>query len=198
MISLLGGLKRYFFQNSKWFIISLAVWLAAGICGIVCAAATEGAVFDKTFEYVNSVFSQKTNLRTLTGNAIASEFKYVLLITLSSSAPVLLPATLALIAFKGFSAGFTATVIIKIYSLKGIGVSLLAVVLPMVFYLPVYFMIFVSSLKYSGEKLMPPPLRSIDGKTFASHLLSQFLLFALLCIGAVIQGIFTLAAQALI
>lgn len=198
MISLLVSLKRYFSQNSKWFLVSLSVWIAAVVCGLICAAGTDGKVFDETVEYVNSMFVQKTHLRTLIGNSVAAEFKYVLFITISSSAPVLLPVTLALIAFKGFSAGFTATLIIKIYSLKGIGISLLAIVLPMMFSLPVYFIIFVSALKYSADKMTLSASQGTGGKKLTSHLLSQLILFGLLCIIAVIRGILTLTAQALL
>ena len=198
VIYLIGSLKRYFSQNSKWFLVSLSVWIAAVICAIVCAAGTEGKVFDETFEYVSASFANGASVRTLLGNAIYSDFKYVLFITLSSTAPVLLPITMILIAFKGFSAGFTATMIIKIYSLKGIAVSMLTIVLPMFFSLPVYFVIFVSTLKYSGEKLKLPSNRKGDEKKLTSHLLSQFILFGLLCITDVIQALFTLTAQTMI
>ena len=198
VISLIGALKRYFSQNSKWFLIALTVWLAASVCAVVCAAGTKGAVFDETYEYVSLAFSKKMSLGTLIKNGIVSDFKYVLFISLASSAPVLLPVTLALIAFNGFSAGFTATVIIKIYSLKGIAVSALAVVLPLSLSLPVYFLVFVSALKYSGDKMKSVRLKNPEAKKLTSHLLSQFILFGVLCVLAVMRGILTMMAQALV
>jgi len=198
VISLIGALKRYFSQNSRWFLIALTVWLAASVCAAVCAAGTKGEIFDETCKYVSEAFTQNMPLGKLIGNGIVSAFKYVMFITLTSSAPILLPVTLLLIAFNGFSAAFTATMIIKIYSLKGVAISALAVVLPLSLSLPVYFFIFVSSLKYSGDKITPGRFKNGESKKLTSHLLLQFILFGVLCVLAVMRGILTMMAQALV
>lgn len=144
--------KKVFSQNKALFCGAAVVWLAACVCGIVCTLRLGGEVFEDVRDYVLSTLSAGASVWEIVKLGISENLRFLVCLLITSYAAPLLPLTAALIAFKGFSAGFTASVIIRIYRLKGMLISFGAVVLPFAFSMPLYFMMFVAALKFPLQK----------------------------------------------
>lgn len=174
--------KRLFLQNRGLYYLALFAWIAACVCGIICAARLGGDGFDDVSTYVQDTFSSASawkSIRLGTGENI----KFLICLLAVSSAMVLMPLTVGLIVFKGFAAGFTAAVIIRIYSARGIALSFATVVLPYAFSMPLLFMMFVAALRFplQGKDERIPPSRAEKRRQWAAYALMQTALTALLC-----------------
>ena len=174
--------KRLFSQNRGLYYLALFAWIAACVCGIICASRLGGEGFDDVSAYVKDTLATASAWKSIRLGA-GENLKFLICLLAVSSAIVLMPLTVGLIVFKGFAAGFTAAVIIRIYSARGIALSAATVVLPYAFSLPLLFMMFVAALRFPmqdrTERLAPS--RAEKRRQWAAYALMQTILTALLC-----------------
>ena len=128
--------KEYIKEHNGLFIISFTLWLSAVFIGMYIAFSSDKALAEEIRQYIVSSVGGKHSFASVFKNGVITNFKYSLALIISSMSVVFLPAAAFLIAFKGFSAGFTSMFLIKLYGLSGLGTSLTAVVIPLVFSLP--------------------------------------------------------------
>ena len=148
----MNAAKKVFSQNRALFCGAAVVWLAACVCGIVCTLRLDSEVFEDVRTYVLSTLTSGASVWEIVKLGISENLRFLICLLITSYAALLMPLTAALIAFKGFATGFTASVIIRIYRLKGMLISFGAVVLPFAFSMPLYFMMFVAALKFPLQK----------------------------------------------
>lgn len=176
--------KEYIKEHYGLFIISFTLWLSAVFIGMYIAFSSDKALAEEIRQYIVSSVGGKHSFASVFKNGVITNFKYSLALIISSMSVVFLPAAAFLIAFKGFSAGFTSMFLIKLYGLSGLGTSLTAVVIPLVFSLPVLFMMFVLSL-YTPISIFTSR-RQISAeekwKIQFSYIIKIFILFFLLCL----------------
>ena len=174
--------KRLFSQNRGLYYLALFAWIAACVCGIICASRLGGEGFDDVSAYVKDTLATASAWKSIRLGA-GENLKFLICLLAVSSAIVLMPLTVGLIVFKGFAAGFTAAVIIRIYSARGIALSAATVVLPYAFSLPLLFMMFVAALRFPmqdrAERLAPS--RAEKRRQWAAYALMQTILTMLLC-----------------
>lgn len=174
--------KRLFSQNRGLYYLALFAWIAACVCGIICASRLGGEGFDDVSAYVKDTLATTSAWKSIRLGA-GENLKFLICLLAVSSAIVLMPLTVGLIVFKGFAAGFTAAVIIRIYSARGIALSAATVVLPYAFSLPLLFMMFVAALRFPmqdrTERLAPS--RAEKRRQWAAYALMQTILTVLLC-----------------
>ncbi len=149
----MNTVKSYFAENKKIFAFSFFIWFAALICGMYCAAHATGERYDDIFSYTDTVISNTASFSKILKNGLTINVKFVIITVISSSLFVFLPFTCALVMFKGFSAGFTVAFLLRAYAWRGAVFTFFTIVLPYVFSLPVYFLIFVSSIKFPIERI---------------------------------------------
>lgn len=195
--------KKFFAQNKALTFLVWVIWLSACVCGILCAARLGGDGFDNVREYVINVIDNGASVWEIIKLGLSENLKFLICLLITSSVIFFLPLTLALVAFKGFAAGFTAAIIIKIYKLNGIFISFGTVVLPFVFSLPMYFMMFVAALRFPmqnhKERLVLSPHEK--RQMWFSYAAAQLVLMLLICAITVVEAflsqlIFRLAAKA--
>jgi len=182
--------KSFFKENRVFYYITLITWLASAVCGIICAVRLEGTPFEDISAYVKQTLSTEMSAGAFIKLGTGENVRFLIMLLVCSSAPVFLPATLFLSAFKGFSAGFTSAVIIKIYSLKGALVCLGTVVLPCTFSMPVIFIMIVSALRFSVRKTEKhsPRYGNDRSKEWFSYILLQLILTFLLSVITVAES----------
>lgn len=195
--------KKFFAQNKALTFFVSVIWLAACVCGILCAAKLSGDGFYNVQEYVINVIDKGASVWEIIKLGLSENLKFLICLLVASSVIIFLPLTLALIAFKGFAAGFTAAIIIKIYKLNGIFISFGTVVLPFVFSLPMYFMMFVAALRFPLQNRKDRiVLNSAEKRQmWFSYAAAQLVLMLLVCIITVMEAflsqlIFWLASKA--
>ena len=140
--------KSYIKQHSGLFVFVFAIWLASAIAGICVAMKADSDTAKDIAAYIETMLRSKNGFKAVLKNGITTDFNYTLLLCISSSLIVFVPFCVLLIGFKGFSAGFTASFIIRLFSLKGVGVTLTTVVLPLFLTLPLWFMMFMQSMDF--------------------------------------------------
>ncbi len=183
--------KEYIKEHYGLFIISFTLWLSAVFIGMYIAFASDEAMAEEIRQYIVSSVGAKHSFTSVFTNGVVTNFKYSLALIISSMSVVFLPVSAFLIAFKGFSAGFTSMFLIKLYGLSGLGTSLTAVVIPLVFSLPVLFMMFVLSL-YTPINIFTSR-RQISAeekwKIQFSYIIKIFILFFLLCLVTIFEAL---------
>ncbi len=174
--------KRLFSQNRGLYYLALFAWIAACVCGTICASRLSGDGFDDVSAYVADTLGTTSAWKSIR-LGLGENLKFLICLLAASSAMVLMPLTVGLIVFKGFAAGFTAAVIIRIYSARGIALSIATVVLPYAISLPLLFMMFVAALRFpmQGKAERIPPTRAEKRRQWAAYALMQTALTALIC-----------------
>jgi len=182
--------KSYIKENFLLYAFVFVLYFAAAIIGIYWAmSAKEGYVSDIT-SYIQSVVGVKTAPLNVFKNGIASNFKYCLALCISASFIVFLPVCFFLIIFKGFSAGFASSFIIRLYGIKGLGVSLVSVVMPLFLSLPMWFIIYILSVQFSINtfKLRKKISSHERWKMYVSYMAKVLVLFAFISIVTLIEA----------
>ena len=178
----MSAAKRMFSQNRALYYLVLFVWSGACVCGTICAFRLSGGSFNDVHAYVADNLAASSAWKTIK-LGFGENLKFVICLLAASSAMVLMPLTVGLIVFKGFAAGFTAAVIIRIYSAKGIVLSVATVVLPYALSMPLLFMMFVAALRFpmQGKNERIPPSLASKRRQWPAYTLMQLLLTALIC-----------------
>ncbi len=141
--------RSIFGENRVFYYIALIVWLSSAFAGIFCALRLEGAGFEDISTYVGETLGKEMSAGAFIKLGIKENISFLIVLIVCSSAPVFVPVSLALCAFKGFASGFTSSIIIRLYSLRGVLIAFGAVILPYAFSMPVIFMMIVSALRFS-------------------------------------------------
>ncbi len=183
--------KTYIKEHYALFLIVLVLWLGTLFLGMYAAFSVKSQVALDITEYIESTLKGGKGFFSVFKNGIATNFKFTLLLCVSSSFLILLPLSFFLIGFKGFAAGFAASFIIRIYGFKGMAVTLTAVVLPLFFSMPVYFMMFISSLHFpiSTFAQRKQILLGERWKMYVSFMTKMLILFLLLSIITVAESL---------
>ncbi len=182
--------KSLFKSNRVFYYITLIIWLSACICGNVCALRLGGNGFLDISTYVKTTLETEMSVWSFIRLGILENVRFFVVLIVCSSAPIFLPLIFALTAFKGFAAGFTSAVIIRIYSLKGALLCLGTVVLPYVFSMPIIFMMIVSACDFSLGRIKSSSLSYARDKSkeWFSYITLQIILVSLLCVISAAEG----------
>lgn len=175
--------KAYIKNHLSFFILSFALWLLSAFAGIYAAFAAEGFAAQNVAGYISSVADAEKSFGAIFKNGLITNFKYTLFMCISSSFVVLLPVSLFLIGFKGFSAGFTSMFLIRLFGIKGVGASLFSVVLPLFLSLPPLSLMFVICLCHPIEsfKMRKRITSEEKGVMQLKHIGKMLVLYAVLC-----------------
>lgn len=175
--------KNYIREHYIIFLISLALWLCGVFLGMYIAFTAKADMAESLCEYIKSAVGENRGYFDTLKNGVATNFKYTLFLSISSLFLISLPVSAFLIGFKGFASGFASSFLIRQYGLEGIAVSLTTVVVPMFFSLPVYFMMFVSSLYFPlyTFKMRKQILSGERWSLNASFVAKMFILLLCLC-----------------
>ena len=192
--------KSLFKDNRIFYYITLIIWLSACICGNVCAFRLGDDGFLDISAYVKTTLETEMSVWSFIRLGILENVRFFVVLIVCSSAPIFLPLIFALTAFKGFAAGFTSAVIIRIYALRGALLCLGTVVLPYVFSMPIIFMMIVSACDFSlsRRKTAAPLYRHDKSKEWFTYILLQMILVFLLCIISVAESFLSKFAIALL
>lgn len=182
--------KTLFKNNRIFYYITLITWLSACICGNVCAFRLGDDGFLDISAYVKSTLEAEMSVWSFIRLGILGNVRFFVVLIVCSSAPIFLPLIFAFTAFKGFAAGFTSAVLIRIYAAKGVLLCFGSVVLPYMFSMPIIFMMTVSACAFSlsRRKAAPSAYRRDNSKEWFTYILLQIVLLFLLCVISVAEG----------
>jgi len=171
-------IKDHFFA----FCLSLGIWITCVLLGSFAALGADSNSARDTDLYIQSIVNDRQGYFEVLINGITNNFWHTLILCASSSFLILLPCTLFLIAFKGFSTGFSASFIIRLYALKGVAATIAAVVMPLCFSLPVYFVMYISSMEFplNTFRLRKEISSSERWRMYLYHTAKLFVLFMIL------------------
>ena len=191
--------RTLFKDNRVFYYITLIIWLSACICGNVCAFRLGNDGFLDISAYVKTTLETDMSVWSFIRLGILENVRFFVVLIVCSSAPILLPLIFALTGFKGFAAGFTSAIIIRIYALRGAMLCFGTVVLPYMFSMPIIFMMIVSACVFSFDrrKNATPIYRNDKSKEWFTYILIQMILLFLLCIISVAEGFWSKFALAL-
>jgi len=169
--------KEFIKKRFVLFAVSLSVWLASLLAGIYYVSIAGKTSADATRTYMQSILDADSTFFTVLKNGFSINLSFTLFLCISSAVIVLIPLTLFLIGFKGFSAGYTSAFIIKLYGLRGTAVSLGAIVIPLAFSLPAVFMMFILSMETNIQNFRTHPEADERLRIYSSYCLKMLLLF---------------------
>ena len=180
----MNSARKIFSQDKAFYCLTLILWFSACICAVFFVFKSDGEIFSGANKYVADTLSHGVGVWSYVKLGCLQNIELMIFLLIASSAPVLLPITVALIIFKGFSLGFTSALLIKVYYFKGLGLCFGTVVLPYTFYIPILFKMFTLTLSF--------PLKKDTGyssfrsesrrKDWAVHSISICLYTLILCI----------------
>jgi len=142
--------KTYIKNNKLFLFLSFIIWLCAAFLGIYFAFSAQTGLAENVCAYISSLGASKKGFWAIFKNGVLTNFKYCLFMSISSSLYILFPATLILIGFKGFSAGFTAMFVVRLFGTNGALASLVSVVFPLFLSLPALFIMFAECMKHQA------------------------------------------------
>lgn len=141
--------KSFYRENRKLFFSVFLVWICASLAGTVYSSKIDGENFLTLSESIRSSFNPPPLLGKMIFSGFVSEIKLLLCVLVASLSPILSPLIFVPDAFLGFSSGISCGLIMRLYSFKGALLNLTVHILPLSLSLPLYFMLFVSGLKFS-------------------------------------------------
>ncbi|MBQ4528034.1 MAG: hypothetical protein II998_08175 [Clostridia bacterium] len=187
------ALKSFFCRNRKLFIQILIAWMAGVICSAFCGATLSGKNYEEICRYISSSFSGNVPVWTVIKNGLSQNLKFTVAAALFSASSVFLPLTLLLSAFKGFATGLTSTLIIRIYTWRGVCASAVAIVIPQTLILPVYFAMLICAIRYPIERKNSIKRGIAPSRAgFISHLSELAILFVCLCVLSFAEALLSL------
>lgn len=168
-------IKSFYRENRKLFSSVVLVWMCASLAGIVYASKIEGESFSALSKIISDSFSEAPDIGKMIGQSFASKMELLTGVIIASTTPAFSPLIYFLSAFCGFSTGVSCALVIRMYSLKGALVNLTIHILPLSLSLPLYFMLFVSGLKFSfiPRKLILTEKVSERRRQWVSYILLQ-------------------------
>lgn len=186
-------LKNYIKKHFALSVTVFCIYLASALAGIHFAFSANGELMEEISTYINGILTDDIKFGEIFKNGIYTNFKYTLLICFSSAHICFFPLCLLLVGFKGFSAAFTASFIIRIFSFKGMAATLGSVVLPVFLSLPVLFLMYISGMHFAFETFRLRKQISSDErwKMYALHVIKLMCLFLVLSIVTLLEAFLT-------
>lgn len=183
-------LKDYIKNHRLFLTISFILWLCASFLGIYLAFGAQKDIAKNVAEYITSLADAKKGFGAIFKNGLITNLKYCFFISISSSFFILFPATLLLICFKGFSAGFTSMFLIRLFGLKGIGASIWAIVFPLFLSLPALFLLFGECLEHPFILFKQRKKLTYQDKSrkHLAHIGKIFIIYLLLCLVSFLEA----------
>lgn len=178
------SMKSYFAENKRLAGLTGFIWLTALVCGVYCASKAEGKLFSDTSDYLLAVLSHKSGFFRILKTGISVNIRFLLTLLITSSFLPFAPLTVALIAFKGFSAGLTSVFLIRIMKLKGALIAAGTVAVPLAAIMPIMFLMFVSALKFPIErhKTVDKTTAAMRRQNYLRYIAEQGILTLMLCL----------------
>ena len=166
------------------FILSLSVWLSGLMAGMYFALSADKTIACDVDEYIQSIAGTNSGYFEVLKNGILTNLRYTAFLCLSSSFMVFMPLTAFLIGFKGFSAGYTASFIVRLYAVKGVAATVTGIILPLCLSLPVLFVMYVSCLEFPVKTFkLRSSISSLERwRMYLSYVAKMFVLFFVLSI----------------
>lgn len=185
--------KLYIKEHFFVFCLALGILVSCVLLGMFTAFTANADSLTEVDSYIQSIIGTKKSYFSVLKNGITNNFRCTLTLCVASAFVLLLPCTFLVIAFKGFSTGFAASFIIRLYALKGVAATITAVVLPLFFSLPVYFVMYISCVDFPLQtfKLRKEISSSARWKMYVSHLIKMLVLFMALNFITSIEAFFS-------
>lgn len=176
-------IKPYIKNNKLFLSVSFIVWLCAAFAGIYIAFGAHNKLAQEVGLYISSLIGSQKGFWVIFKNGVLTNFKYCLFISISSSFLILFPATLLLIGFKGFSAGFTSMFVVRLFGIRGAFASLVSIVFPLFLSLPALFIMFTECMKHQALLFKKRKKLSSGEKSemLFSHILRIIIIYFMLC-----------------
>ena len=172
--------KEFIKNRFALFIVSLSVWITSLLAGVYYVSIADKSGTEAIGEYIQNILSSDSAFFEVFKNGFGANLCFTLFLCISSALIILIPLTIFLIGFKGFSAGYTSAFIIKLYRLRGAVVSLGAIAVPLFFSLPAIFMMFMLSMETNIQNFHNHPGADIRLKSYSSYCFKMLLLFCYL------------------
>ena len=178
-------------ENKHTTVFVLMIWFAACICAICCSTLLDGSAYGGIAEYVEATVSEQNGIWKIAKNGLAENLKFIVCILICSLHTIFIPLTLALMAFKGFSAGFTAAILIRVYQFKGAFMCFFAIVIPLSLSLMISVAVAVIAVRFPFlQKREHPFLRNGEKRNmWLSYVALQLGLGAMLCVITFIEAV---------
>ena len=142
-------INSFFKENRSLFFSVVIVWICASVVGIVFGSKVADEGFAALSQNITTSLSQPLETKDAVFHALGLKLLLLAYVIIASASPILSPAIYVSDAFEGFSSGLGCALIMRIFSLKGSLVNLIIYVIPLSVSLPLYFMLFVTGLKFS-------------------------------------------------
>ncbi len=170
---------EYFKMHKALTVMCLAMWLVGAMLGIYISAKGVGTADLEA--YISDISESDVSFLKIFLNGVSASLIFSVLMILSSLFVLLIPMAFLLMAFRGFASALGSGLLIGIFSVKGAWAALGAVVLPLVFSLPIQFMIFISSMNMALRLASAGGHLAPQKELIAAQLLRMLLLFSALC-----------------
>lgn len=183
MIYVTASPKRLFAEGKTIYYINFVIWLGACVCACVCAAKIKGEAFSDTSAYIEETLCKNPDIWQSIKSGLWQNLKLFLLMTAPVLSAVFLPLPFLSLAFGAFSLGFTSTLLIRIYSFRGILLSLFGLALPTALELPFVFAMVTNAVCCHGKKSKSyayQSSKSSHGRLL--YVLKQALMTGIICI----------------
>ncbi len=182
--------KTYIKEHHAVFWVVFVLWLFGVFLGTYTALSFNSSAALDIGKYIDASVNGQKTFGGIFINGLVTNLRYALLLCLSSTFVLLFPLAGFLVALKGFAIGFSASFIIRLYGLTGVAVTITSVVLPLIFSLPVYFIMFMSSLQLPIQIFVRRKqlLTCEKWNIHTAHMAKMLIFFAFLCLITVAEA----------
>ncbi|MBE7049212.1 MAG: hypothetical protein E7394_00390 [Ruminococcaceae bacterium] len=142
-------INSFLLENRKLFISIFVIWICASVSGVIFGSKLNNETYPDVFGMVTDSFADSPTVATMILNQADYLIKMFLIVIISSACVFFSPFIYFAAVLDAFSSGLGAALIVRTYSLKGSLMSFFIHVLPLSVSLPLYFVMFVSGLKFS-------------------------------------------------
>ena len=142
--------------NNVFLIMTIAFFLTGIILGVNSVAYTKGntsdlnSYFKELFTFVSS---RDISYKEVLLSSILSNLTIFMIIFILGNWALGSPFVFLIMLFKGYMIGYTFTVFIQMFSVKGLCVSLVGIVPQNLIYLPCFIVLATIASSYSYDKL---------------------------------------------
>ena len=172
-----------FFLSVLFFAVSVAA-------GMFAAYHMGDELYETLAQYVNSALGEKIGFKKVFVNAVKSDFRYTVLVLVSSLSVFSSFVPLLMTGFKGFSSGLAVAVASRAIEMRAGSIAFsVAVFLSCVFTVPVYVLMFMLCFKFALRNRKSSEPFGIKAKNYMEFSVAVMMLFAVLCIIDCLQAV---------
>lgn len=186
-------LKGFFKENKRLAGAVFLVWVLLCLAGGVYGSRLDGSDFSGAAQLIEASFGKMPSVKAMASESLKSHIRLFCIVVISSIGAFMSPVTFFTAGCKGFSSGFCASLILRIYSFRGIFINFLTIIIPLSLTLPIYLAVFTSALKFalSPRKNVLRASVSQRRKQWASYVLLQLCLIFCLFVASAVQMLFS-------